>query len=197
MIFKVDFDKAYDSVSWEYLLKIMEFMDFDQKWIRWIQACLESSRAAILVNGSPTKEFSLNRGLCQDDPLSPFLFIMVMEGLNIAMEDATSQGLFKGLEVGDPGYNIYHIFYVDDAIFLGVWNKDNIENLITILNCFYLISGLRINLQKPNYPLSYLLWLWKGLIRSVLGSLTIYYFSLFKVPSAAIRILENLRACFF
>lgn len=63
MIFKVEFDKAYDSVSWEYLVKIMEFMDFDHKWIRWIHACLESSRDAILVNGSPTKELSLNRGL--------------------------------------------------------------------------------------------------------------------------------------
>lgn len=53
MIMKVDFDKAYDSVCWGYLLQIMEFMGFDQKWIGCINACLISSRASILVNGSP------------------------------------------------------------------------------------------------------------------------------------------------
>lgn len=40
MILKVDFDKAYDSVSWDYLLQVMCFMGFDKKWIQWIKACL-------------------------------------------------------------------------------------------------------------------------------------------------------------
>lgn len=124
MFFKVYFDKAYDSVSWEYLLKCMKFMGFDSKWIRWIKVFLISYHASVLVNGSPTKEFSLNRGFRQGGPLSLFLFfILVTEGLDVAMEDAVNQGLFRGLIVGDLEFKISHLFYVDDDLFLGEWDK--------------------------------------------------------------------------
>lgn len=100
MLFKVDFDKAYDLVSWEYLFKMMEYMGFNTKWIQWIRSCLVSSRTLVLVNGSPTKEFSHQRGHRQGDPLSPFLFTIVMEGLHVAIEDAEDRGLFRALRVG-------------------------------------------------------------------------------------------------
>nr|GEX01352.1 RNA-directed DNA polymerase, eukaryota [Tanacetum cinerariifolium] len=72
--------------------EIMVWMGFNEKLIQWIRACLSSSRASVLVNGSRTKELSLQRGLRQGDPLSPFLFILVMEGLHVAMEDAVKHG---------------------------------------------------------------------------------------------------------
>ncbi|GJW85837.1 hypothetical protein Tco_0158982 [Tanacetum coccineum] len=62
----------------------------------------KSSRASILVHGSPTSEFSLKRGLRQGDPLSPFLFIIVMEGLHIALKDGLTANLFQGLKYQFP-----------------------------------------------------------------------------------------------
>nr|GEX56738.1 RNA-directed DNA polymerase, eukaryota, reverse transcriptase zinc-binding domain protein [Tanacetum cinerariifolium] len=53
MIFKVDFEKAYDSVRWDFIDDILRRFDFEEKWCKWIQSCLGS----VLVNGSPTKEF--------------------------------------------------------------------------------------------------------------------------------------------
>ncbi|GJU48131.1 RNA-directed DNA polymerase, eukaryota, reverse transcriptase zinc-binding domain protein [Tanacetum coccineum] len=150
LVFKVDFDKAYDSVSWDYILNVMVCMGFPAKWLNWIKGCLSSSRASILVNGSPTKEFSLERGLRQGDPLSPFLFIIAMEGLHVAMDTAMDHGLFRGMSIGLNEYRLSHLLYADDAIFLGEWDENNIKNLITILNCFYLVSGLRLNLSKSN-----------------------------------------------
>ncbi|GJS27910.1 putative ribonuclease H protein, partial [Tanacetum coccineum] len=81
----------FDSISWNYLDHILDSLGFGLKWRSWIKTCLSSSRASILVNGSPTSEFSINRGLRQGDPLSPFLFILVMEGLHNAFADAVER----------------------------------------------------------------------------------------------------------
>ncbi|GJS79726.1 RNA-directed DNA polymerase, eukaryota, reverse transcriptase zinc-binding domain protein [Tanacetum coccineum] len=57
MIFKVDFEKAYDSVRWDYLDDVLKKIGFGDKWCVWIQICLRSSRGSVIVNGSPTREF--------------------------------------------------------------------------------------------------------------------------------------------
>nr|GEU94376.1 RNA-directed DNA polymerase, eukaryota, reverse transcriptase zinc-binding domain protein [Tanacetum cinerariifolium] len=76
MIFKVDFEKAYDSVRWDFVDDILKKFGFGEKWCKWIQSCLHSYRGSIIVNGSPMKEFQFHKGLKQGDPLSPFLFIL-------------------------------------------------------------------------------------------------------------------------
>ncbi|GJT94975.1 RNA-directed DNA polymerase, eukaryota, partial [Tanacetum coccineum] len=88
LIFKVDFEKAYGFVCWDYLQDVMFKMGFGRKWCAWIRGCLESSVTSILVNGSPTDEFKIRRGLRQGDPLSPFLFILAMEGLHMLISCA-------------------------------------------------------------------------------------------------------------
>nr|GEY85284.1 hypothetical protein [Tanacetum cinerariifolium] len=62
LIFKVDFEKAYDSVRWDFLDDVLRKFRFGDKWCKWIQCCLRSSRGSILVNGSPTKEFQFGKG---------------------------------------------------------------------------------------------------------------------------------------
>ncbi|GJY20142.1 putative RNA-directed DNA polymerase, eukaryota, reverse transcriptase zinc-binding domain protein [Tanacetum coccineum] len=114
------------------------------------RACLSSSRASVLVNGSPTSEFSIKRGLRQGDPLSPFLFILVMEGLHNALSIAVSSGLIRGVKFGSPEVTISHLFYVDDVIITTEWNANDLDNIIRVLQVFYLASGLKINIQKSN-----------------------------------------------
>ncbi|GKG20284.1 RNA-directed DNA polymerase, eukaryota, reverse transcriptase zinc-binding domain protein, partial [Tanacetum coccineum] len=81
LIFKVDFEKAYDSVRWDFLDEVLNKFGFGEKWCKWIQACLKSSRGSIIINGSPTEEFQFGKGLKQGDPFAPFLFILIMESL--------------------------------------------------------------------------------------------------------------------
>ncbi|GKD38865.1 RNA-directed DNA polymerase, eukaryota, partial [Tanacetum coccineum] len=147
LIFKVDFEKAFDSVRWDFLDDVLKKFGFGNKWCNWIQSCLSSLRGSILVNGSPTNEFQFYKGLKQGDPLSPFLFILVMESLHLSFQRIVDAGLFKGI-VLDQSLCLSHMFYADDAIFIGQWNDGNISTLIHALNCFFHASGLRINLNK-------------------------------------------------
>ncbi|GKA67661.1 RNA-directed DNA polymerase, eukaryota, reverse transcriptase zinc-binding domain protein [Tanacetum coccineum] len=148
MVFKIDFEKAFDSVSWDFLLQVMHFMGFSNKWMQWIKGCLHSSTSSILINGSPTCEFPIRRGLRQGDPLSPFLFIITMEGLHIAIEDAIVDGLYRGINVNS--ISLSHLFFADDALFIGEYTRVNITNMVSILQCFYRVSGLKINIHKSN-----------------------------------------------
>ncbi|GJT40520.1 RNA-directed DNA polymerase, eukaryota, reverse transcriptase zinc-binding domain protein [Tanacetum coccineum] len=86
LVFKVDFEKAYDSVRWDYLDDIMRKFGFGDKCRVWIQIFLCSSRGSVIVNGSPTEEFQFYKGLKQGDPLSPFLFILVLESLHVSFQ---------------------------------------------------------------------------------------------------------------
>ncbi|GJX17035.1 putative RNA-directed DNA polymerase, eukaryota, reverse transcriptase zinc-binding domain protein [Tanacetum coccineum] len=140
----------FDSISWNYLDHILDSLGFGLKWRSWIKTCLSSSRVSILVNGSPTSEFSINRSLRQGDPLSPFLFILVMEGLHNAFADAVGNGLISGININNSSINNSHLFFADDVIITTGWNARDLENIICVLHVFHLASGLKINIHKSN-----------------------------------------------
>ncbi|GKB89405.1 putative RNA-directed DNA polymerase, eukaryota, reverse transcriptase zinc-binding domain protein [Tanacetum coccineum] len=150
LIFKVDFEKAFDSLSRKYLDFVLLNLGFSSKWRSWIRACLSSSRASVLVNGGHNSEFSIKRGLRQGDPLSPFLFILVMDGLHNALSTAVSSGLIRGVKFGSPELTISHLFYADDMIITTKWNANELDNYIRVLQVFYLASSLKINIHKSN-----------------------------------------------
>ncbi|GJR28522.1 RNA-directed DNA polymerase, eukaryota, reverse transcriptase zinc-binding domain protein, partial [Tanacetum coccineum] len=81
------------------------------------------------------------------DPLSPFLFILVMESLYISFQRVVDGGLFKGIELAHS-LNLSHLFFADDAIFMGQWSESNIDTVVHVLECFHSASGLRINMIK-------------------------------------------------
>lgn len=71
-----------------------------------------------------------------------FFFILAMEELHVSMLDAIQESLFCGAKVGELDWVISHLLYADDIIFLGEWIMDNISNIVRLLHCFYLVSGL-------------------------------------------------------
>ncbi|GJR97187.1 RNA-directed DNA polymerase, eukaryota [Tanacetum coccineum] len=147
LVFKVDFEKAFDLVRWDYLDDIFRRFGFSEKWCYWIQSCLRSSRGSVIVNGSPTEEFQFHKGLKQGDPLSHFLFILVMETLHISFQRIVNAGMFKGIMLS-PSLQLSHLFYADDVIFMGQWNESNLDTIVQVLECFHRASGLRLNMSK-------------------------------------------------
>nr|GEV47220.1 RNA-directed DNA polymerase, eukaryota, reverse transcriptase zinc-binding domain protein [Tanacetum cinerariifolium] len=216
MVFKIDFEKAFDTVSWDFLFKVMHFMGFSDKWINWISGCLHSSTSSILINGSPTREFNIHRGLRQWDPLSPFLYIIAMEGLHVAMEDAMAAGLYNGFNINNT--SLSHLFFVDDVLLLINYHKsklfgyevtfDEVSHLASITGCNALLSpfdslGIPINsnmaLVKSWDPIiekfSKRLSNWKASLLSIGGRATLISSVLGAIGSAARRNLETVSKC--
>lgn len=150
MVFKVDFAKASDSVDWEYIFSMMRGMNFPLEWIRWISGCITSASANVLVNGIPSGEFKLERGFRQGDPLSPFLFLVVAEGLNVLTKRAIREGLLQAAQLGRDKVAISHIQYTDDTAFVVEGNKENAVALKWLLKNFELLSGLKVNFEKSS-----------------------------------------------
>ncbi|KAL6525382.1 hypothetical protein OROHE_015689 [Orobanche hederae] len=145
VIFKIDFAKAYDSIEWEFLLTLMERMNFPGKWRKWVRECISTASANVLVNGSPSVEFQLERGVRQGDPLSPFLFLIATEGLNLLMNRAVDRGIIRPAKVGRDGVCISHLQYADDTIFIIDGAEENARSIRGVLKVFELLSGLAVN----------------------------------------------------
>jgi len=149
LVFKVDFEKAYDSVDLGYLDAVMSKMNFPTIWRKWILECVGSATASVLVNGCPTDEFPIARGLRQGDPLSPFLFLLAAEGFNVIMHEAVEAHLFNGYLIGHSDeVSITHLQFADDTIIIGNKSWLNVRTMRAVLLLFEDVSGLKVNFNK-------------------------------------------------
>ncbi|GKV33771.1 hypothetical protein SLEP1_g42231 [Rubroshorea leprosula] len=221
IIFKADFEKAFDSVGWGYLDKMLSFLGFGEKWRSWINECLRSASISILVNGSPTEEFNMQRGLRQGNPLSPYLFLIVAEGFHALLLEAEKKDVFKGVVIDDKT-SISHLQFADDTALIC---EASINSILAInmaasaLNCKagktpFIYLGLpvggnphrhsfwKLTIEKFRSKLAS----WKGkllsiggritLLMLVLSALPLFYFSIFKVPKGILKELIRIQKNF-
>ncbi|CAJ2658171.1 unnamed protein product [Trifolium pratense] len=175
-------------------------MGFAEGWRRWIRACVCQSSMFVLVNGSPTEEFSLGKGLRQGDPMSPFLFLIVAEGLSRLMNKVVESGSFHGYKVNNN--LMFHTLFLRasssflhcgvDSIpfrFLGIpvganprrkatWLPiiDSMKKRLGVWNSLLLSIGGRV-----------------ALINSVLSSLPLYFFSFLKASVCVLKEMMSIQ----
>ena len=115
---KLDIEKAYDYVDWSFLLAVLEKMGFGERWCRWIKWCLSTSRFSVMVNGSLTF-FQSSRGLRQGDPLSPYLFVVVIEAFSCLLKEQLLGFFFTPCSVRGrrgEGVQVFHLSFADDTL---------------------------------------------------------------------------------
>ena len=148
---KLDIEKAYDHIRWDFILQMLERMGFGSKWIRWINWCISTASFSVMFNGSPTGFFRSSRGLRQGDPLSPYLFVIGMEVLSCLLKRAVEDNFISGCRLGDRDGGelvISHLLYTDDTIIFREAKSEQLMCLRWNLMWFEAFSGLKINLNK-------------------------------------------------
>ncbi|KAE8689350.1 Pescadillo-like protein [Hibiscus syriacus] len=150
VVFKVDFKRAYDSVDWRILVKIMSKMGFGDRWSSWMYKCISTASISVLVNGTPTKRIYTTRGLRQDCSLSPMLFNLGGELLHLMLVKAVNKGLFAGFELGSMGrsFMLSHLQFADDLIIFSKASTHDLVNIRRVLLIYELLVGLKLNLNK-------------------------------------------------
>ena len=123
-------------------------MGCGKKWCSWIQECISTVSMSILINGSATSDFKTKRGIRQGDPLSPFLFNIVAEGLNVLFQRAKVAELIKGVSFGSAEVKVSHLQFADNTVIFCEYDKREVITIKRILRYFELISGLKINFSK-------------------------------------------------
>nr|XP_025621448.1 uncharacterized protein LOC112712731 [Arachis hypogaea] len=147
-LIKLDFQKAYDRIWWSFVDRVLKSMGFGEVWRSWIRTCLSTASMSVLVNGTTTKPFKLQRGLRQGDPLSPFLFVMVSQVLNSTLGRLCEKGRIRSLDIGHNRVSIMHLQFADDTILFCPCDHKPLMSYKRLLGGFELITGLKINYNK-------------------------------------------------
>ena len=139
----LDFEKAFDSLDWNFMFKVLQAFGFGDGICRWISTFYKNIKSTILVNGQYTEWFSIERGCRQGDPVSPYLFILCAEILAIMIREDTD---IAGILVNNIEYKISQ--FADDAQLMNRGDRQSFEKSIDIINKFGKVSGLFMNIEK-------------------------------------------------
>ena len=151
LLLKMDIERAFDHVNWDYLLLVMSKMGFGQRWIDWIRWCISTTNFSILINGTSSDFFHSTRGLRQGDPLSLYLFLLVMEILNQLLFRAKNGGFIERFKVRSSsgvGRDLLHFLFADDTLLFCKANSEQLRYLGWVFLWFEAISGLKVNRDK-------------------------------------------------
>lgn len=152
-LLKIDLSKAFDRVSWLYIKMLLIHLGFPLRFINWIMACITTPTYSILINGSASHFFHSERGLRQGYPLSPLLFLLVMEGLSRLIISATREGTLKGLKITEECF-LTHLLFVDDVLILLDGSIRDSLTFSRLLQLFSRATGMQVNREKSTISLA-------------------------------------------
>jgi hypothetical protein len=143
-LINIDFEKAFDTLEWDHMLKSLEYLNFPEKTIKWIKTIYTNIETCIINNGFTTEYLKPERGVRQGCPLSPYLFIITMEVFNRWIRKK-----MEGYELRDNRNNTYLINqFADDTSFAVKAEYNAIHQLFAKLKQYSSMSGLKLNLDK-------------------------------------------------
>lgn len=147
---KVDIEKAFDTVNWDFIFNLLQGLDIPHPYLAWLFPCVTSPSFMIGFNGTVQGYFKSTRGLRQGDPLSPYLFVMVMNCLSMLLDKGAAEGEF-GYHHHCRDSKLTHLCFADDLLIFCDGSLQSVKNVLQILRNFTLLSGLSVNISKTSF----------------------------------------------
>ena len=147
---ELDMSKAYDGMELCFLENMLLNLGFNVQWTKLIMKCVTTVSYQIKVNGEYTERIHPQRGLRQGDPLSPYLFIMCVEGLSAMFQKAEMEEKIKGIKICHSAPRVNQLFFADDSLILLRASQSDANELRRILNVYERASGQVINRSKSS-----------------------------------------------
>jgi hypothetical protein len=138
----IDFEKAFDSLEWDFLEKCLEKFNFGPDFRRWVHIFYNDVQSCVINNGLSSHYFHIKRGVRQGDPPSPYLFVTAVEILAIAIRN---QENIKGITIA--GLETKLLQFADDTTAV-LSDLDSARALFGLLELFEKASGLKLNVTK-------------------------------------------------
>jgi hypothetical protein len=148
VILKLDFEKAYDKISWEFLFEMLKQRGFCESWCKWMREVVSSGTLSVKVNGLMGGYFKCGKGVRQGDPLSPLLFNLAADSLAKMIHKAQENNLIEGLVPEYVQKGIAVLQYADDTILCLKDDLEIVQNMKLLLYIYEKMSGLKINFSK-------------------------------------------------
>ena len=146
---KLDMEKAYDRVEWDFLLRCLHQLGFHKTWIHWIRECISTVSYSLIINNESHGFFKPTRGLRQGDPLSPYLFIICMDVLARRLQaHALRSKTGVGIKIAPNASRIPCLFFADDSLLFCKAASQTCHRLKEELEFFCSQSGQLINYHK-------------------------------------------------
>ena len=114
MALKLDMSKAYDTVKWLYMEKLMKKMGFGDTWVNLMMQCTSKATYFVLINGEPHGHITPSKGLRQGDPLSPYLFLLCTKRFHGLMRKAEENADIRGVSICRSAPKLTHLLFADD-----------------------------------------------------------------------------------
>jgi hypothetical protein len=146
--YKLDLSKAYDRVDWGFLKSLLLKLGFHGQWVQWIMTCVTTVRYSVRFNGVPLAPFAPSRGLRQGDPLSPYLFLLVADGLSVLLKHYEGVGLLDGIKVCRRAPSVSHLLFADDSLLFFRANRQQATSVRQLLSIFEKNTGQLLSPSK-------------------------------------------------
>ncbi|KAL9659106.1 hypothetical protein QQ045_021149 [Rhodiola kirilowii] len=157
IVIKLDMAKAYDRISWSFILGVLRKMGFGETWCDMVSRCISHCFYSVKWDGQLYGYFKSSRGVRQGDPLSPSLFVVAMEWLSKVLNAGVDHGVLKPYITKRRSVQVNHLLFADDLLIFTDGAKDSVRKLLDIIRDFCTISGQKLNPSKSNiiFPSSF------------------------------------------